>query len=81
MRTSALALAGVLLVAACGGAESAASRPPITLAEAAPAAAAAQGASPLPQVDVTEVATARTINLATLLPAEKPVLVWFWAPH
>ena len=40
-----------------------------------------EGTNPLPAVDVIDVATGSTVNTGTLLPASKPVLVWFWAPH
>jgi hypothetical protein len=30
---------------------------------------------------VVDVATGGTVALASLLPADKPVLVWMWAPH
>jgi hypothetical protein len=39
------------------------------------------GASPLPTVDVVNVASGETVALASLLPADKPLLVWMWAPH
>lgn len=37
--------------------------------------------SPLPAVDVLDVATGDTVNFASLIPADRPVLLWFWAPH
>ncbi len=37
--------------------------------------------SPLPAVDVLDVATGETVNFASLIPADRPVLLWFWAPH
>lgn len=39
------------------------------------------GVSPLPAVDVRDVASGETVALAELLPADRPLLVWFWAPH
>ena len=38
-------------------------------------------ASPLPAVAVLDVATGKRIQLRDFLPAKKPLLVWFWAPH
>jgi ferric-dicitrate binding protein FerR (iron transport regulator) len=38
-------------------------------------------AAGLPEVDVLDVADGSTVQLGSLLPAEKPLLVWFWAPH
>ncbi|MEZ5262857.1 MAG: hypothetical protein R2755_14050 [Acidimicrobiales bacterium] len=39
------------------------------------------GTSPLPAVEVLDVATGRPVQLAGFLPAAKPTLVWMWAPH
>ncbi len=39
------------------------------------------GTNALPPVDVIDVVTEETVNIGTLLPARKPLLVWFWAPH
>lgn len=38
-------------------------------------------ASPLPAVAVLDVATGKRVQLRDFLPAKKPLLVWFWAPH
>jgi len=37
--------------------------------------------SPLPEVVVRHLQSATYVQLKDLLPAEKPLLVWFWAPH
>jgi hypothetical protein len=37
--------------------------------------------SVLPDVIVRDVATGAEMPLASLVPAERPLLVWFWAPH
>jgi hypothetical protein len=37
--------------------------------------------SPLPDAQVTEIATGKQVNAQTLVPASMPVLLWFWAPH
>src|SRR5262245_4408159 len=37
--------------------------------------------SPLPEVVVRQVQTGDYVQLKNLLPANKPLLVWFWAPH
>ena len=48
---------------------------------------ATEGAGPdrsnsiLPSVDLTDVRTGGTVDLAALVPAEQPLLLWFWAPH
>ena len=35
----------------------------------------------LPSVDVLDTATGQKVAFAGLLPAARPVLFWFWAPH
>lgn len=35
----------------------------------------------LPSVDVLDTATGQKVAFGGLLPAAKPVLFWFWAPH
>ena len=35
----------------------------------------------LPTVDVLDTANDQKVAFANLLPAAKPVLFWFWAPH
>ena len=35
----------------------------------------------LPTVDVLDTATGQKVAFAGILPAVRPVLVWFWAPH
>jgi hypothetical protein len=37
--------------------------------------------SPLPRVEVLDVASGARVQFADLIPAERPVLLWFWAPH
>jgi len=37
--------------------------------------------SPLPEVAVWDVGAAEWVQFADLVPAEKPVVLWFWAPH
>ncbi len=37
--------------------------------------------SPLPSVEVLDTANGQTVQFANLLPAAKPILFWFWAPH
>ncbi len=70
---------------------------PVAAAASAPAApespsAAAQGpvatdlpaVSPdslVPAVDVVDVRTGDTVNLGSVVPSDKPVLLWAWAPH
>lgn len=35
----------------------------------------------LPSVEAIDIATGDRIDIATLIPASKPLLMWFWAPH
>lgn len=35
----------------------------------------------LPSLPLRDVATGATVDLAELLPADQPLLVWAWAPH
>ena len=37
--------------------------------------------SVIPEVDVVDLATGDTINLASFAPSDRPILLWFWAPH
>lgn len=37
--------------------------------------------SPLPSVEVLDTANGQTVQFSSLVPAVKPVLFWFWAPH
>ncbi len=38
-------------------------------------------ASDLPSVDLVDVGTGATVNLASFAPADQPLVLWFWAPH
>lgn len=35
----------------------------------------------LPSIDVLNVNTGQTVNLASLSGGDKPILFWAWAPH
>lgn len=86
------ALAAAVLAAACGGTESA----PVATAPAPPAdpppapgpspapespPADAAGANDLPAVTVVDVVSGESLVLSSLAPANRPILLWFWAPH
>lgn len=47
---------------------------PTTMAEAAPP-------NLFPDVEVIEIATGESVNLQSLGVIDRPVLLWFWAPH
>jgi hypothetical protein len=39
------------------------------------------GTSDIPAVTVRDVASGDEFALGSIVPSERPVLVWFWAPH
>ena len=77
-RLAALAASIVLVAAAC-------SSPPEASVDPGPRPdlAVVNPASTqfLPPVTVWDVGGKEWVQLANFLPADKPVLVWFWAPH
>lgn len=93
-RIVAAALAGGLTLAACGGggtssAPVGADGATITLPTPAdgpipdlPVTAEAAAGSPLPAVTVRQInGDGGFVQLKNALPSERPLLVWFWAPH
>lgn len=48
---------------------------------ASPSSGAPAAPSPLPDVTVLDAGTGADVALAGLLPADRPLLIWFWAPH
>ncbi len=40
-----------------------------------------QSAGVLPDLSVTDVESGSEVSLQSLVPADRPVLLWFWAPH
>jgi hypothetical protein len=73
---SALVVAALAL-AGCGASDNASTTDAQT---ARPPSARATG-SPLPAVTVDNLITDTTVSLDSFIPASKPTLVWFWAPH
>lgn len=67
--------ATTLLGAACGSAGRDGS------AEADPAVGPVATSVTLPRVEVVDVTADRPVELSSLLPADRPLLLWFWAPH
>jgi hypothetical protein len=82
-----LTLAAALLTTACGGdssgGSSAAARPAGADPDVRPDLPLSNPASEglLPTVAVWDVGAQGWTQLADFLPAERPLLVWFWAPH
>jgi hypothetical protein len=73
-----------------GGTGTAAGQAPAVVSTTAPSNTAAspseapapdRSSSILPSVRMTDVRTGGSLDLVTLVPAERPVLLWFWAPH
>lgn len=48
---------------------------------AAPTGSAVTLVGDVPDVEVVDVATGAKVRLRSLFPGDKPVLLWFWAPH
>ena len=80
MKNRAILVAAALVLAACRG-NGTTSSPADAGSAPGSQAEAPSSTSPLPAVDVIDVNSGDTVALAGLLPAEKPTLVWFWAPH
>ena len=38
-------------------------------------------ATDLPDLEVVDVATGTPVQLRSLVPSDRPTLLWFWAPH
>ena len=70
--------------AAAAGAETPSSETSVAAgptSNATPMGTAAPVASKLPAIDVVNVNTGETVNLASLGGGDKPILFWAWAPH
>jgi hypothetical protein len=79
---AALATVGLLLMA-CGASDRPATSagPPDQPGVGDSVPAAVTEPSPLPAVEVRDLGTGASADLAGLLPADRPLLIWFWAPH
>jgi len=71
---------GATTTVAAGSAPEATSGPAATAGPPASAVPPAS-ASILPSVPLTDVRSGATVDLASLVPAQRPLLLWFWAPH
>ena len=71
-----------VVAASCGGTEPAqdgrAPAPPASPPAEPPAAA---GPTILPDVTVIDVVSGESLLVSSLAPADRPILLWFWAPH
>jgi hypothetical protein len=79
---AALATVGLILMACGESARPATSAvPPDQPGGADSVPATVTEPSPLPAVEVRDLGTGASTDLAGLLPADRPLLMWFWAPH
>lgn len=64
-------------------AQEGAAAPPAETANESEAEAAAEpaGENQLPAVEVVDLATGDTVLLSSFAPADRPIVLWFWAPH
>lgn len=46
-----------------------------------PVSQAAPDGNVVPEVAVLDVGTGDTVDLVSFVPAQRPILLWFWAPH
>ena len=88
----ALAVALVLSATACGSGDNnpessspaQTQAPALTAAPAqtqAPESTAPAPTSDLPSVEMVNVTNGATVNLASFAPSDRPIVLWFWAPH
>jgi hypothetical protein len=85
-RRAALFAVVALVAVACGGddsgdTDSGAAPPPSSTTTVTMAAPAPPAEVEVPEVSLTDVASGEEVSLASLVPSERPVLFWFWAPH
>ncbi|MEX2586700.1 MAG: hypothetical protein WD602_01730 [Actinomycetota bacterium] len=78
-RALALGAAVTLVAAACAQATQSGGSGPASGVD--PVSQAEPGGNVLPEVAVLDVDTGDTVNLGSLVPAPRPILLWFWAPH
>lgn len=67
LRAVALTAAVALVAAAC--------------AQASPSGGSNPDDNVIPELGVLNVGTGDTVDLGNLVPAPRPILLWFWAPH
>jgi len=89
-RRALMLAAATMLAGACGGSggsgqvasrdQAPASSPGATVAPDASSPAASGVANGLPDAVVRDVSSGESVQIRSLIPAAKPILVWFWAP-
>jgi hypothetical protein len=68
-------------VSAPTSSEPAAAEPPPATPPVATDPPATEVVEPLPDVLVHDVTAGTQVSLSSLLPADRPILLWMWAPH
>lgn len=85
LRALALTAAVTLVAMACTQAppsgESNSARGGGSASQAVPGGSVAPDGNVVPELAVLDVATGDSVDLGGLIPAERPILLWFWAPH
>ena len=76
-----VALAALGLVACSGGGDGPSAEREASFGEQPPAPGPPARASAIPDVTVLDVASGGEFALGSVVPSDRPVLVWFWAPH
>ena len=79
-RAGAAVLVMAAMLTAAQSATAAATKAPTTTKVAKPTTTPTLK-NPLPVMNVTDVATGKSVPLASYIDGKKPTLVWFWAPH
>jgi hypothetical protein len=76
-----LLVTAALVVAACrsGPRDGAGDGAPV--ADGVTVSGDATAEAPLPDLEVDNVTTGQRVNLASFLPSDQALLLWFWAPH
>jgi hypothetical protein len=84
-RAAIIAVASTIALAACGGGESSGEPAGSTVPPPPDAieleSASDTSANQLPDVVVDDVSAGNKVNLRNLAPANKPILLWMYAPH
>lgn len=79
-RAALLAAAAVLGLSACGSNDTTSSGQ-VTDPGADASSTATSSQSDLPAVEVVDVVTGASLELTELASSDRPILLWFWAPH
>lgn len=82
VRFGSMLAAGIFVLASCGGGGGSNAQPDSDLGQRPNLPVDPKSASGLlPNVTVLDLTNNKWVQFANFLPSDKPVLVWFWAPH